>query len=149
GLDLLAATMTKVIAQRPDTRLAIIGPPDPPQFRERVISWVKEHNIESNTLITGPLGPKEKFEAFADADVFVSASEAENFGFSVFEAMASRVPVVFSDTLDYAQTIAQAGAGFSMPRNCERFAAAIVQLLDDPALRSDMGTKGILLAKRF
>jgi glycosyltransferase involved in cell wall biosynthesis len=149
GLDLLIDAMAGVIGRRPNTRLAIIGPPDPPQFKERVMNWLRKTNIEANTVVTGPLDPMEKLEALADADVFVSSSEAENFGFSVFEAMASRVPVVVSDTLDYAREIAQASAGFATPRNRESFADAIVKLLDDPVLRLETGMKGILFAKRY
>jgi glycosyltransferase involved in cell wall biosynthesis len=149
GLDLLIDAMTEVVRRRPSTRLAIIGPPDPPQFGQRVMNWLRKNNLESNTVVTGPLDPTEKLEALADADIFVSASEAENFGFSIFEAMASRVPVVVSDTLDYAGEIAQAGAGLATPRHCEHFADSILQLLDDPVLRSETGSKGILLAKRY
>jgi glycosyltransferase involved in cell wall biosynthesis len=149
GLDLLIDAMTEVIGRRPNTRLAIVGPPDPPHFTQRVMNWIKKNNIESNTVVTGPLDPTEKLEALADADVFVSSSEAENFGFSVFEAMASRVPVVVSDTLDYAREIAQAGAGFAQPRNRESFADAIVRFLDDPVLRGETGLKGSLLATRY
>jgi glycosyltransferase involved in cell wall biosynthesis len=149
GLDLLIDAMTEVMGRRPNTRLAIVGPPDPPHFAQRVMNWLRTKNIESNTVVTGPLDPTEKLEALADADVFVSSSEAENFGFSVFEAMASRIPVVVSDTLDYAREIAQAGAGFAKPRNRESFADAIVRFLDDPVLRGETGLKGSLLAKRY
>jgi glycosyltransferase involved in cell wall biosynthesis len=149
GLDLLIDAMTEVVSRRPNARLAIIGPPDPPHFTQRVMDWLRKKNLESNTVVAGPLDPMEKLEALADADVFVSSSEAENFGFSVFEAMASRVPVVVSDTLDFAREIAQAGAGVATPRNRESFADAIVQFLDDPVLRRETGLKGMLLAKRY
>jgi glycosyltransferase involved in cell wall biosynthesis len=149
GLDLLIDAMTEVIGRCPNARLAIIGPPHPPSFTQRVMNWLRKNNIESNTVVAGRLDPMEKLEALADADVFVSSSEAENFGFSVFEAMACRVPVVVSDTLDYAREIAQAGAGFATPRNRESFADAIVQFLDDPALRRETGLKGMLLAKCY
>jgi len=149
GLDLLIEAMAGVVSERPDTRLAIIGPPDPPRFIERVKSWLKDHNLESRTVLTGPIEPAEKLQALADADVLVSASEAENFGFSVFEAMASGVPVVVSDTLDYAREIAASGAGMAVPRDPTSFAGAIIQLLDDSALRAETGLKGIRLAKGY
>jgi glycosyltransferase involved in cell wall biosynthesis len=149
GLDLLIEAMALVVARRPDVRLAIVGPPDPPQFLERVLGWLKKHGLESSVFVTGPVGPAGKLEALADADVFVSASEAENFGFSVFEAMASRVPVVVSDTLDYAGEIARAKAGLAVRRNRESFAGAIVQLLDNSVLRIETGLNGIRLAKVY
>lgn len=149
GLDLLIEAMSRVINRHPSARLAIIGPPDPVNFRERVVSWLKKFNMESGTVVTGAIEPREKLEALADADVFVSSSEAENFGFSVFEAMASRRPVVVSDTLDYAAEIERAGAGFAAPRDPESFAAAIVKLLDDQALRAEKGFQGERLAESY
>jgi glycosyltransferase involved in cell wall biosynthesis len=149
GLDLLIEAMARVVAARPDARLAIIGPPDPARFTERVMSWLKNNNMESSAVLTGAIEPAEKLEALADADVLVSASEAENFGFSVFEAMASGVPVVVSDSLDYAQQIEESGAGIAVPRNPERFAHAIIEFLDDSILRTESGLKGIRLAKAY
>jgi glycosyltransferase involved in cell wall biosynthesis len=43
GLDLLIQAMKHVIAERPDTRLAIVGPPDPVSFNKQVLQWVKEN----------------------------------------------------------------------------------------------------------
>lgn len=92
GLDLLIEAMARVVARLPDTRLAIVGPPDPPSFRKRVLDWISRQDIGSKVTVTGALSDSEKLEALADADVFVLPSQAENFGFSIFEAMASRIP---------------------------------------------------------
>ena len=76
-------------------------------------------------------------------------SQAENFGFSVFEAMASRVPVVVSDTLNYAEEIARSGAGLSVQRDVEQFADAILRLLADPSLRLETGPMVSFLPKNI
>jgi glycosyltransferase involved in cell wall biosynthesis len=149
GIDLLIKAMTRVMAERPGTRLAIIGAPDPPAFMDRVHKWVQQSDLDSQIVITGPIVPSEKLQALADADVFVLPSEAENFGFSIFEAMASGVPVVVSDTLDYAGEIARAGAGLSVPREPDCFSKAICRLLDDPVLRAEMGGHGKTLAQAY
>jgi glycosyltransferase involved in cell wall biosynthesis len=149
GIDLLLKTMARVVAQRPDVLLAIVGPPDPPSYEEKVREWIRENHLETSAIIIGPVGPSDRLEAMADADIFVLPSEAENFGFSVFEAMASRVPVVVSDTLNYAEEIQNSGAGFSVPRDPDRFAEAILHLLDNPELRREMGKKGLEMALRF
>lgn len=149
GLRLLIEAMSQVVASRADVRLAIIGPPDPPSFLRQVARWVEEFGIGKNTVLTGAVGSQEKHEALSDADVFVLPSEAENFGFSIFEAMASRIPVVVSDTLNYSEEIARSGAGLSVPRLPQKFAEAIHRLLDDPGLRMEMGEKGLLLARKY
>jgi len=149
GLDLLIRAMRSVIAERPDARLAIVGPPDPVSFHKQVLRWVEENGIELQTVVPGVAGPEMRLEAFADADVYVLPSYAENFGFSVFEAMACGVPVVVSDTLNYAAEIAQSGAGLAVPRTPEQFSAAILNLLDWSDLRSQMGSCGRLLARKY
>jgi glycosyltransferase involved in cell wall biosynthesis len=149
GLDLLIKAMRRVIAERPDTRLAIVGPWDPDSFRKQVLQWIKESGIESQTVLPGAAGPEMRLEAFADADVYVLPSHAENFGFSVFEAMACGVPVVISETLNYAAQIAQSGAGFALPRSTEEFCSAIISLIDQPEARREMGVCGKAFVRRY
>jgi glycosyltransferase involved in cell wall biosynthesis len=149
GLDLLAEAMALVAACRPDVRLAIVGPPDPPSFGEKVREWIQKNGIESSAVITGPVDPAMKLQALADTDVLVMPSEAENFGFSVFEAMSSRIPVVVSDTLNYAEEIAASGAGFAVHRQAGQLAGAILRLVDNPALRQQMGLNGLEMANRY
>ena len=149
GIDLLIEAMHAVIAVRPDVRLAIVGPPDPMAFNKEVLRWVRENNIEAQTVITGPAYNEARLQAFADADIYVLPSHAENFGFSVFEAMACGLPVVVSDTLNFASEIAQSGAGFALPRTPGAFSDAILKLLDRPELRREMGLCGRLVAQRY
>jgi glycosyltransferase involved in cell wall biosynthesis len=145
GIELLIRSMRLVVSRHPGTRLAIIGGPDPPSYIERVYGWLEECGMTSATVVTGNVSAEGKLEALADADVFMLPSEGENFGYSVFEAMACGVPVVVSDVLDYGAAIAAAGAGFAEPRDPERFAEAALRLIRDPALRAGVGEQG----KRF
>ena len=149
GLDLLIKAMQRVIAERPDTRLAIVGPWDPDSFRKQVLQWIKESGIESHTVLPGVAGPEMRLEAFADADVYVLPSYAENFGFSVFEAMACGVPVVVSETLNYAAQLSQSGAGLALPRTVEEFSAAIIKLIDRPDIRREMGACGRVFVRQY
>jgi glycosyltransferase involved in cell wall biosynthesis len=149
GLDLLTLAFALVAEERPDALLAIVGSADPPPFSRRVANWVSEAGIGNCVVMPGLLAGDEKRHAFADAHVFVLPSEAENFGFAMFEAMSSGVPVVVSDTLDYAGEVARSGAGFAVPREPAAFADAIVALLRDNDLRSRMGESGIQMASAY
>jgi glycosyltransferase involved in cell wall biosynthesis len=149
GLDLLIDAMRFVVAQRPDVRLAIVGPPDPASFNKDVLRWVKENHIEAQTVLTGVADKQMRLEAFADSDVYVLPSHAENFGFTVFEAMACGIPVVVSDTLNFAPDFARSGAGFVLPRTPQAFSDAIVKLIDDPDLRRAMGDRGRTLVHQY
>lgn len=146
GLDVLTQAMKQVIAERPNVRLAIVGAADPPSFNEQVSQWIKENDIDSQTVMTGPADAEMRLEAFADSDVYVLPSHAENFGFTVFEAMACGIPVVVSDSLNFAGEFVRSGAGIALPRRPEDFSAAIISLIDQPELRREMGARGRLLA---
>jgi glycosyltransferase involved in cell wall biosynthesis len=97
----------------------------------------------------GFLKSQEKLEAFADSDVFVLPSQAENFSFAMFEAMASHIPVVVSDTLNYAEEIGRCQSGVVVRRDPHEFAHAILKLLRDPALRKRMGENGLRMAQMY
>ena len=149
GLDLLIKAMQIVIAERPEVRLAIIGPPDPVAFNSQVMEWIKECGIESKTVLTGMADQEMRLQAFTDSDVYVLPSHAENFGFTVFEAMACGLPVVVSDTLNFAPDFARSGAGFVLPRTPEAFSRAIIELIDKPELRHEMGACGKVLVCQY
>jgi glycosyltransferase involved in cell wall biosynthesis len=149
GLLLLCRAMAQVMEKSPDVRLAIVGPADPTGFEEQVHQWLRESGIELKSVVTGLIPHSEKLQALADTDVYALPSETENFGFTIFEATASRLPVVVSDTLDYAPEIASSGAGFTLQRDPATFAASILELLGNPELRRRMGENGALMARRY
>ncbi|MDP2854663.1 MAG: glycosyltransferase, partial [Smithellaceae bacterium] len=149
GLDILARAFGLVLERLPNARLAIVGRSDPPQFEDQVMSWIKESGISDYVVLPGLMVGEEKRRVFADADVFVLPSHAENFGFVIFEAMACRIPVVISDTLDYAKEVETHQAGISVPRDPQAFADAIVRILTDKDLHQKLGQNGFNLARTY
>jgi len=133
----------------PDVRLAIVGSGDPPKFEIQVKGWLKECGIENYAIMTGFISGQEKLQAFSEADVFVLPSQAENFGFANFEAMASKIPVVISDTLNYSNEIKAHQAGLVVRRDPKDFAEAILKLLNDQFLRQRLGQNGLRLANSY
>ncbi len=149
GLDLLVQSMPLLLARRPDARLAIAGAGDPPAFTDRLRRWIDDAKVQGAVTITGSLDESDKLDALASCDVFAMASSAENFGFSMFEAMASGKPVVCSETLDYAPEIAQCGAGFVVPRHAAAFADALLALIADDEARLAAGAQARAVAARY
>jgi glycosyltransferase involved in cell wall biosynthesis len=149
GLDLLIQAMRRVVEQKPDARLAIVGPPHPASFLNKVLEWIEESGIKSKIVLTGPAAPEMRLEAYADADLYVLPSYAENFGISMFEAMACGVPALVSDTLSYGNEVAKSGGGLSLARTPEAFSAAMIELIDQPDLRMEMGARGRIFARQY
>jgi phosphatidylinositol alpha-mannosyltransferase len=74
----------------------------------------------------------------------------ESFGIVLLEAMASAVPVVASDIPGYRSVVSHGQDGLlCRPADAQEMARAILLLLNDGALRSEMGAKGREKALRF
>lgn len=149
GLDLLIQAMKTVHARFPEARLAIVGSGDPPEFTGQVATWIRNAQLQQVIVTPGLLMGNDKLGALADADVFVMPSHAENFSFALFEAMAARLPVVISDTLNFAPQVESMGAGRVVARDATAFAEALVELCAAPDKRHDMGARGAQLAARY
>jgi glycosyltransferase involved in cell wall biosynthesis len=149
GIDLLIRAFKQVASEVQSVRLVIVGQGDPPEFEHQVRRWVGEARIGDRVTIAGRVAHPLKLQVLADADILVMPSHAENFGFAMFEAMASRIPVVISDTLNLAYDVQRHGAGLVVNRSSDQFATAIVSLLRDPERRQIMGQNGFKLAESY
>lgn len=93
------------------------------------------------------LGPEEVKQAYVDADVFVLPSYTENFGMTVVEAMACGCPVVISDQVNIWREVQEAGAGIVTRLAPSEIAEAILRILGNRLLGTEMGMRGRVAAK--
>jgi glycosyltransferase involved in cell wall biosynthesis len=88
---------------------------------------------------------EEKFECFAQADIFCFPTffEAESFGLVALEAMQFELPVVATNWRGVPSVVEDNKSGFLVPpRDPGALAAKLEAFLVDPALRMKMGQKG-------
>lgn len=149
GLEILVAAMHQLRTQTPDLKLALVGAGDPPEFAEQVATWIREAGLQEQILLPGLVMGKAKLAALADADIFVLPSQQENFSFAMFEAMASHLPVVISDTLNFAPEVVRYNAGRVVERTADAFANALAELSASRTLREQMGICGAQLAEHY
>ena len=89
---------------------------------------------------TGRLDVAAVEARLAAADLFVWPAINEAFGLALLEAQASGLPVVAGASGGVADIVEDGVTGrLAPPGDLERFAAAVRDLLDDPAARSRMG----------
>jgi glycosyltransferase involved in cell wall biosynthesis len=78
-------------------------------------------------------------------DIFVALSRVESFGVAVLEAAACQLPVVVSDAEGLAEVTVDGGNGYVVPReDVQAAGAALLSLIQDPALRQRFGEAGRL-----
>jgi glycosyltransferase involved in cell wall biosynthesis len=145
GLDVLAAAFSRIAAQRNDVHLVFVGPDDH-GFR-RVIEAAIPREVRELVTFTGRVSEKEKFDALANAEIFVFPSHTEAFGLAMLEAMASGIPVVVSEQAALARDLAEAGAVRTTPLTSEGIVDAVTELLDDKVGRSALASAGKRLAQ--
>jgi len=95
----------------------------------------------------GHLGPKEKWNLLADANVLCQYSAQEGHSNSLTEALAAGVPIVASRPCNFSE-IGTKGAGFVID-SVEEMAEATVRLLADDYLRRTMSANALQLAQNY
>jgi glycosyltransferase involved in cell wall biosynthesis len=94
-----------------------------------------------------PATPGPPFDLYRRADVFVLASGGENFGLVAAEAAAVGTPVVVSDRTGVASAFGE-GEALVVPYDREATIAAVAHVLDDEALRRNLGAGALRAARR-
>lgn len=108
--------------------------PDPERFRQDL----EDLGLADRVEVRLQLDRDELVELYATAEVAVSPSVFEGFGFPAAEAMACGLPVVAAAGGALPEVVGDAGLVVP-PRDPEAMAAAIDKLLGDASLREAIG----------
>ena len=138
NIDVLIEAVTTARKQNNKIKLVIAGADSwyTPQLKE-LIAGVEYVQLLSNISET------EKTNLYHAIDVFASASASESFGIVFIEAWACKKPVVASNVGSVRCVIDDKQNGLlSIPFNAANFAANILQLANDAALRNELGNNG-------
>lgn len=99
-----------------------------------------KYGISQRVHFIAKIEPAELVRLYCQAEIAVVPSLYEGFGFPAVEAMACELPVVASAAGALPEVVGQEGTGLLVPpRNPRALAQAIAYLLDNPALRRQMG----------
>jgi glycosyltransferase involved in cell wall biosynthesis len=80
-------------------------------------------------------------DCYAAAQVFVFASRTETQGLVLLEAMAQGAPVVSTAELGTRSILKPDSGAIVVEENVEEFAAAVVRVLNTPALHASLSTR--------
>ncbi|MPZ24052.1 MAG: glycosyltransferase [Dehalococcoidia bacterium] len=104
---------------------------------------IDRHHVADSIEFTGRLSYEELAERYCSAEIAVVASTYEGFGLPAVEAAACGLPVVSTDGGSLPEVVADGETGIVVPaRDPRSLAAGIARLLDDPDLRTRMGSAG-------
>ena len=138
-VDVLIQSMPGVLASKPKTRLIIGGEgSDLPRLK----NLAAELRIEQQVIFTGFISDEDLPIYFNAADLFVFHSTFETFGIVLAEAMNYGKPIVAVDNTAISEVVDQGLTGLLVPTfDHQAFTGSILQLLNDPRRREEMGKR--------
>jgi glycosyltransferase involved in cell wall biosynthesis len=115
---------------------------------DAIFAEVGRLGLEQEVLFPGYVADQEVAWWYRAATVFVYPSLLEGFGLPVLEAMACGAPTVTS-ALSSLPEVAGDAALLVDPTSVDALAAALLRLLADAGLASDLRARGLAQAARF
>ena len=145
GLNYLLQAFKQVKKEVPNCRLIVVGPGT--RLRRRYERYVAKTGLK-DVVFVGLVSYDELPRYYKTADVFCApAIGSESFGIILLEAMAMGKPIVASSIEGYASVISHGVDGLLVPpADRDQLAQALIALLNDKALRQEMGAKGRIKA---
>jgi len=137
GFQFLVRAWPLVIARFPNAVLLVAGEdgPDAPAF----LATIPSENVRD----LGTPDQKTIADAFAACDIFCMPSSDESFGIAYAEAWSYAKPVICGPAPAPREWIQDGVTGLHAAQDPTDLAAAIMSLLADLALASDMGKAGL------
>lgn len=128
-------------------RLLIVGSGPEEAFLRQEVA---RHQLEDKVAFMGFVEETEKFRILRMSDLYVSTSQHEGFGLVFLEAMACGIPVVCYDHGGQTDFLHEAVTGHLVPLNdLSQFQARCESLIDNPALRQEMGATNKRLVEEY
>jgi glycosyltransferase involved in cell wall biosynthesis len=135
AFDILFAAWAEVVRARPRARLCFVGAGDSSAWTARL----RRDGIDSTVEFAGGVPDPASF--YRSAGLFVLPSRVEGLSNALLEAQSWGLPCVVSDIPGNRAVVRDEVNGLVVPVNdVSALATAIIRLLDDPGLRSRLGT---------
>ena len=144
GMEYFLLAARAVLSDFPNVVFVVIGAgPD----REKLEHLTRELAIEPNVFFAGHCSDMPG--AYASMDVFVLASIDEGMPMAILEALASKKAVVATCVGAVPRLIIPDKTGLLIaPRDVAALKQAVLKLLNDSSLRSQLGAAGEILVNR-
>jgi glycosyltransferase involved in cell wall biosynthesis len=115
---------------------------------EETMRVIQELNLEHKVRFLGRVSNLELVTLYSMADIFAFPSFFEGFGIPPLEAMACGTPVITSNVSSLPEFASNAALEIN-PHNIDEIAQAIVRLLEDEQLRTELREKGYQRVKQY
>ena len=131
----------------PNTKMIIVGRTTQfPEYYRSLVKLTQQEGLTESVIFTGAVSFENLTKYYAICDIFATCSLWE--GYMRAEAFAMEKPMVAFDATSNSETIRHGETGLLVQEQTpEAFASALVTLLGDDKLRTEMGRNGYQWAK--
>lgn len=147
GFDRSIEAWPAVLARHPDAHLLIVG--NGPQ-RPELEQLIARHGVQHAVALTGPVSDDDLLAAYRSGEFFMMANrtlpdgDTEGFGLVFLEANACAKAVIGGRAGGAVDAIKHEETGLLIDSDePSNIAAAVIRMLDDPALRQDLEKQGL------
>jgi glycosyltransferase involved in cell wall biosynthesis len=140
GPEYLIRAMGLVVDRHPQTRLLMAGSGE---LHSRLEELTGQLGLARNISFLGAIEHHRVPELLRNVDIFAMPSTREEFGVAAVEAQAMEIPVVATWIGGVPEVVLDGETGILVePGDSEQLAQAILTLIENPALRRQMGKRG-------
>ena len=130
----------QLVRQEPNVRFLLVGDG---KLRSRLDREIAAAGLEDHFQFTGLEPPQRIPELISAMDIVVHASLREGLARVLPQALIAGKPVVSYDVDGAREVVAHHETGFLLPpSSCREMAAALQELVGDPAMRARLGAEG-------
>ncbi len=115
---------------------------------QKLFKLVVELDLQNDIVFTGHIPDEHLPAVYSRAELLIYPSIYEGFGLPPLEAMACGIPVICSNTSSLPEVVGDAAILID-PYNIEKIAEAMIRVISDEDLKSELKEKGLKRAKAF
>jgi len=143
-INIIIEAFAILIQEIEDVDLVVGG--DGP-LREELENLTRNLGIEDRVTFTGFIDADQKRTLFSNAQLYVQCPESDGVSLAMMEAMSSGLPLVSSNVGETSVLVQSEENGFLVDNpSPENLAKAMLQILNDEAMRTRMSQKSRILA---
>lgn len=147
GQEMLVSALARVPHHM--WRLTLVGSTDKDvEYAARVRAAVDAHDLSPQVTFAGELSRRDLDRAYDAADLFALATLHETYGMAAAEAIARGLPVVGTAAGAMPQIVGDGGR-LVAPGDVDALAAALLDVIVDPAARSGLRRGALEAARRL
>jgi D-inositol-3-phosphate glycosyltransferase len=153
GLEVAIRALAELADRCPDAFLVVVGGPSGPDGQtevDRMHKLVADLGLGDRVRFVPPQAHELLSTFYRAADVCVVPSRSESFGLVALEAAACGTPVVAASVGGLTSLVEDGRTGFLVEgRAPSDFAAALAEILTDPKLAADFGSRAAIRARGY